>query len=62
MFVGTSGLEGWASKMRLIWEGLKGAGLQKGGRQEVSFYVQGVTEGEEVLDWERCAFGDATLA
>ncbi|KZV69070.1 glycoside hydrolase family 85 protein [Peniophora sp. CONT] len=59
VFVGTSGLEGWASRMRLSREGLKVAGLGKG--EMVRVYVQGVTEGGEVLGWDRCAFVDATL-
>lgn len=54
-FVGTSGLDGHAQRLRI-----EGCMLPEDAKNAkvVRFYVQGVTERGEVLPWERCAFAD----
>lgn len=54
-FIGTSGLDGHSSKLRIeecmLTEELKQA-------KAVRFYVQGITQRGEPLPWERCAYVD----
>ena len=56
-FIGTTGLDGRANRFYVDWgvlpdaiKGLKG----------IRFYVQGVTDRGEVMEWEQCVYVDAS--
>ncbi|KAI9512749.1 glycosyl hydrolase family 85-domain-containing protein [Russula earlei] len=56
-FIGTTGLDGRANRFYVDWEVLPDAIKHM---KEVRFYVQGVTDRGEVIEWEQCAFVDAS--
>jgi mannosyl-glycoprotein endo-beta-N-acetylglucosaminidase len=56
-FIGTTGLDGCANRFYVDWEVLPDVVK---GMKETRFYVQGVTDRGEVLEWEQCAFVDAS--
>jgi len=56
-FIGTTGLDGRANRFYVDWAVLPD--VIKGMR-ETRFYVQGVTDRGEVMEWEQCAFVDAS--
>jgi mannosyl-glycoprotein endo-beta-N-acetylglucosaminidase len=55
-FIGTTGLDGRANRFYVDLALLPGAVK---GLKEKRFYVQGVTDRGEVMEWERCVFADA---
>lgn len=56
-FIGSTGLDGRANRFYVDWAVLPDAIK---GMREARFYVQGVTDRGEVLEWEQCAFVDAS--
>lgn len=56
-FIGTTGLDGRENRFYVDWGVLPDAIK---GLKEIRFYVQGVTDRGEVLDWEQCVFVDTS--
>jgi mannosyl-glycoprotein endo-beta-N-acetylglucosaminidase len=56
-FVGTAGLDGRANRFHVDWGVLPGAVKAL---KEIRFFVQGVTDRGEVMEWEQCVFVDAS--
>jgi mannosyl-glycoprotein endo-beta-N-acetylglucosaminidase len=56
-FIGTTGLDGRANRFYVDWAVLPD--IIKG-MKEMRFYVQGVTDRGEVMEWEQCAYVDAS--
>lgn len=57
VWVGTSGLSGRRNEFPVISKNL---GIVMEGYRRVRFYIQGVTDRGEVLEWKRCAFVDVS--
>jgi mannosyl-glycoprotein endo-beta-N-acetylglucosaminidase len=55
VFIGTTGLDGHANRFYVDPECLPGDINEK---KEIRFYVQGVTERGEVMEWDQCVFVD----
>jgi len=55
-FMGTTGLDGRGNRFYVDWELLPNVVKDL---KEKRFYVQGVTDRGEVMEWERCVFADA---
>lgn len=56
-FIGTTGLDGRANRFYVDWGVLPDAIK---GLKEIRFFVQGVTDRGEVMEWEQCVFVDAS--
>jgi mannosyl-glycoprotein endo-beta-N-acetylglucosaminidase len=56
-FIGTTGLDGRANRFYVDWGVLPGAIKDL---KQIRFYVQGVTDRGEVMEWEQCVFVDAS--
>jgi mannosyl-glycoprotein endo-beta-N-acetylglucosaminidase len=56
-FIGTTGLDGRANRFYVDWGVLPDAIK---GLREIRFFVQGVTDRGEVMEWEQCVFVDAS--
>jgi len=56
-FIGTTGLDGRPNRFHVDWGVLPNTIK---GLEEIRFYVQGVTNHGEAMEWERCVFVDAS--
>jgi mannosyl-glycoprotein endo-beta-N-acetylglucosaminidase len=56
-FIGTTGLDGRPNRFHVDWGVLPNTIK---GLKEIRFYVQGVTNHGEAMEWERCVFVDAS--
>ena len=56
-FIGTTGLDGRANRFYVDWGVLPDVIK---GLKEIRFFVQGVTDCGEVMEWEQCVFVDAS--
>jgi len=56
-FIGTAGLDGRANRFHVDWGVLPDAVKAL---KEIRFFVQGVTDRGEVMEWEQCVFVDAS--
>ena len=56
-FIGTTGLDGRANRFYVDWDVLPD---NIKGMRDIRFYVQGVTDHGEVMEWGECVFVDAS--